>query len=61
VRHKHFTSLSLAEIGQLFEMDSPVVFQVAKRFKQESKVNHKIGEVKQKMRVVIERKLNVKR
>jgi len=40
------TSLSLAEIGQLFKMDYSAVSQVAKRFEQESKVNHKIGEIK---------------
>jgi chromosomal replication initiation ATPase DnaA len=48
-KHKHFTSLSLAEIGQLFELDYSVVSQAAKRFEQEIKVNHKIGEIKQKM------------
>jgi len=30
-------------------MDYSAVFQGAKRFEQESKVNYKIGEVKQKM------------
>jgi len=30
-------------------MDCSVVSQAAKRFKQESKVNHEIGEIKQKM------------
>jgi len=30
-------------------MDYPVVSQAAKRFEQESKVNHKIGEMEQKM------------
>jgi chromosomal replication initiation ATPase DnaA len=49
VRHKHFTSLSLTEIGQLFEMDYSTVSQTAKRFEQESKANHKIGEIKQKI------------
>jgi chromosomal replication initiation ATPase DnaA len=49
VRHKHFTALSLAEIGQLFEMDYSTVSQTAKRFEQESKTNHKIGEIKQKI------------
>jgi len=48
----HFTALSLAEIGQLFEMDYLVVSQAAKRFEQESKTNHKIGEIKQKMMIV---------
>jgi len=38
----------LAEIGQLFKMDYLVVSQAAKRFEQKSKVNHKIGEIKQK-------------
>jgi chromosomal replication initiation ATPase DnaA len=46
---KYFTALSLAEIGQLFEMDYSAVSQAAKRFEQESKTNHKIGEIKQKM------------
>ena len=46
---KHFTSLSLAEMGQLFKMDYSAVSQTAKRFEQESKTNHKIGEIKQKM------------
>ena len=36
-------------IGQLFKMDYSAVSQAAKRFEQESKVNHKIGEIKQKM------------
>jgi hypothetical protein len=49
VRHKHFTSLSLAEMGQLFKMDYSAVSQAAKIFEQESKVNHKIGAIKQKM------------
>jgi hypothetical protein len=39
----------LAEIGQLFEMDYSIVSKTAKRFEQESKVNHKMGEIKQKM------------
>jgi len=30
-------------------MDYLAVSQMAKRFEQESKVNHKIGEIKQKM------------
>jgi REP element-mobilizing transposase RayT len=46
---KHFTALSLAEIGQLFKMDYSAVSQAAKRFEQKSKVNHKIGEFKQKI------------
>jgi chromosomal replication initiation ATPase DnaA len=46
VRHKHFTSLSLAEIGQLFEMDYSTVSQTTKKFEQESKTNHKIEEIK---------------
>ncbi|MBU4361729.1 hypothetical protein KJ813_03575, partial [bacterium] len=50
----HFTLLSLAEIGQLFKMDYSAVFQAAKRFEQESKVNHKIGEIKQKMMAALE-------
>jgi len=45
---KHFTVLSLAEIGQLFKMDYSAVSQTAKRFEQESKVNYKTGEIKQK-------------
>jgi len=36
-------------MGQLFEMDYPAVSRVVKRFKQKSKGNHKIGEIKQKM------------
>jgi len=44
-----FTSLSLAEIGRLFKMDYSAVSQVAKRFEQESKVNNKIREIKQKI------------
>jgi len=46
---KNFTSLSLAEMGQLFKMDYSAVSQAAKRFEQKSKVNHKIGEFKQKI------------
>jgi hypothetical protein len=46
---KNFTSLSLAEMGQLFKMDYSAVSQAAKRFEHESKVNHKIGNIKQKM------------
>jgi hypothetical protein len=36
-------------MGQFFEMDYSTVSQAAKRFEQESKTNHKIGEIKQKM------------
>ncbi|MCK4338893.1 MAG: hypothetical protein KAW87_02745 [Candidatus Cloacimonetes bacterium] len=36
-------------MDQLFKMDYSAVSQVAKRFEQESKVNHKIREVKQKV------------
>jgi chromosomal replication initiation ATPase DnaA len=50
---KHFTSFSLAEIGQLFNMDYSAVSQAAKRFEQKSKDNHKIGEIKQKMMEVL--------
>jgi len=50
---KHFTSLSLAEIGHLFKMDYSAVSQAAKRFEQKSKVNYKIGEIKQKMIVAL--------
>ena len=46
---KHFTVLSLAEIGQLFEMDYSAVSQADKRFEKENEVNHEIGESKQKM------------
>jgi chromosomal replication initiation ATPase DnaA len=46
---KHFTSLSLTEIGQLFKMGYSAVSQAAKRFEQESKVNYKIGDIKQKI------------
>jgi chromosomal replication initiation ATPase DnaA len=46
---KHFTSLSLAEMGQLFKMDYSSVSKAAKRFEQKSKDNHKIGDIKQKM------------
>jgi len=41
--------LSLAEMGQLFKMDYSAVSQAAKIFEQESKVNRKIVEIKQKM------------
>jgi hypothetical protein len=34
---------------QLFKMDYSTVSQAAKRFEQKSKVNHKIGEIKQKI------------
>ena len=50
---KYFTSLSLAEIGQLFKMDYSAVSQAAKRFEQKSKASHKIGEIKQKMMAVL--------
>ncbi len=50
---KHFTALSLAEIGQLFKMDYSAVSQAAKRFEQESKVNHEIEEIKQKIIAVL--------
>jgi len=39
----------LAEVGQLFKVDYSAVSQTAKRFEQESKVNYKIGEIKQKV------------
>ena len=51
---KKFTSLSLAEINRLFKMDYPAISQVAKRFEQKSKDNHKIGEIKQKMMAALE-------
>jgi hypothetical protein len=35
------------------KMDYSAVSQAAKRFKQKSKVNHKIGEIKQKMMVTL--------
>ena len=44
-----FPSLSLAEISRLFKMDYSAVSQTAKRFEQEIKVNHIVGEIKQKM------------
>ncbi len=46
---KHFASLSLTEMGQLFKMDYSAVSQAAKRFEQKSKTNYKIEEIKQKM------------
>ncbi|HZK11008.1 MAG TPA: hypothetical protein VFD10_01430 [Atribacterota bacterium] len=49
MRHKYFTALSLAEIGQLSEMDYSTVSKTAKRVEQEIKTNHKIGEIKQKI------------
>jgi len=52
---KHFTSLSLAEIRQLFKMDYSIVSKVTKRFEQESKVSHKIRRAKQKSYSSIER------
>jgi hypothetical protein len=39
----------LAEIRQLFKMDYSIVSKVTKRFEQESKVNYKIGKIKQKV------------
>jgi len=39
----------LAEIDQFFKMNYSAVSQAAKRFEQKSKVNHEIGEIKQKM------------
>jgi hypothetical protein len=36
-------------MGQLFEMDYSTVSKNAKRFEQESKVNRKISEIKQKI------------
>jgi len=36
-------------MGQLFEMDYPAVSRAVKRFEQESKVNHEIGEIKEYM------------
>jgi len=46
---KRFTSLSLSEIGELFEMDYSAVSQAAKRFEQKSEVNSEIKEDMQKM------------
>jgi hypothetical protein len=43
----------LADIGWLFKMDYSAISQVEKRFEQKSKINHKIGEVKQKMMVTL--------
>jgi len=43
----------LAEIRQLFKMDYSIVSKVTKRFEQKSKVNHKIGEIKQKIIAVL--------
>jgi len=36
-------------MGQLFKMDYSTVSQTAKRFEQESKVNHEIEEIKKRM------------
>jgi len=36
-------------MDQLFNMDYSAVSQTAKRFEQESKVNHEIEEIKQKI------------
>jgi hypothetical protein len=36
-------------MGQLFKIDYSTVSQTAQRFEQESKTNHKIGEIKQKI------------
>jgi len=41
-------------MGQLFKIDYSTFSQAAKRFEQKSKVNHKIGEIKQKMMVALE-------
>ena len=41
-------------MGQLFEIDYSTVSQATKRFEQKSKDNRKIGEIKQKMMVVLE-------
>jgi len=41
-------------MGQLFKMNYSAVSQAAKRFEQESKVNHKIGEIKQKTIAALE-------
>jgi len=43
---KLFTSITLAEISQFFKIDYSAVSRTAKRFEQESKVNHKIKEMK---------------
>jgi len=40
-------------MGQLLKMDYSAVSPAAKRFEQESKVNHKIGEIKQKIIAVL--------
>jgi hypothetical protein len=40
-------------MGQLFKMDYSAVSQAIKRFEQESKLNHKIEEIKQKMMEVL--------
>jgi hypothetical protein len=40
-------------MGQFFEMDYSAVSQVAKRFEQESKINHEIKEIKLKMITVL--------
>jgi hypothetical protein len=40
-------------MGQLFKTDYSAVSQAAKRFKQKSKVNHKIEEIKQKVMEVL--------
>jgi hypothetical protein len=40
-------------MGQFFKMDYSTVSQIAKRFEQKSKDNHKIGKIKQKMMEVL--------
>jgi len=43
----------LTEIGKLFEIDYSSASQAAKRVEQESKVNHEMGEIKQKMKAAL--------
>jgi len=57
---KHFTSLKLSQIGQLFDMDYSAVSQAVKRFEQKYKKNNEIAELKQKMINVLKKRLNVK-
>ena len=57
---KHFTPLSLSEIGELFKMDCSAISQAAKRFKQKSKVDSEIKENMQKVITALKKDMNVK-
>lgn len=52
---RYFTSLTLSQIGQLFDMDYSAVSQAVKRFEQKCENNDEIAQLKEKMMKVLKK------